>query len=71
VLFRSMKGLNDEGSGRWWSGGQHLYEVILKPIYFGPAAENRLLGFLIIGYEIDDRLAAIRLTCAATRSSIS
>jgi signal transduction histidine kinase len=52
------KGLNDEGSGHWWSGGQHLYEVILKPIYFGPAAENRLLGFLIIGYEIDDRVAA-------------
>jgi signal transduction histidine kinase len=52
------KSLNDEGSGYWWYGGQHLYEVILKPIYFGPAAENRLLGFLIIGYEIDDRVAA-------------
>ena len=50
--------MNDEGSGHWWYGGQHLYEVILKPIYFGPAAENRLLGFLMIGYEIDDRVAA-------------
>ena len=50
--------LNDEGSGHWWYGGQHLYEVFLKPIYFGPAAENRLLGFLVIGYEIDDRVAA-------------
>jgi signal transduction histidine kinase len=49
---------NDEGSGHWWYGGQHLYEVFLKPIYFGPASENRLLGFLAIGYEIDDRVAA-------------
>lgn len=47
--------LSDESSGQWWSGGQHLYEVFLRPIYFGPAEENRLLGFLIVGYEIDDR----------------
>ena len=50
--------MSDESSGHWWFGGQHLYEVFLKPIYFGPAAENRLLGFLVIGYEIDDRLAS-------------
>ncbi len=50
--------VNDESSGHWWYGGQHLYEVFLKPIYFGPASENRLLGFLSIGYEIDDRVAA-------------
>src|SRR5437660_2857729 len=47
-----------EGSGQWWFGGQHLYEVFLKPIYFGPASANRLLGFLAVGYEIDDHLAA-------------
>ena len=50
--------LNDESSGHWWFGGQHLYEVFLKPIYFGAAAENRRLGFLVVGYEIDDRLAS-------------
>ncbi len=50
--------VSDESSGHWWYGGQHLYEVFLKPIYFGPAAENRLLGFLVIGYEIDDRVAS-------------
>ena len=43
---------------RWWFGEKHLYEVFLKPIYFGPASEGRLLGFLIIGYEIDDRVAS-------------
>jgi signal transduction histidine kinase len=50
--------LRDESSGHWWFGGEHLYEVFLRPIYFGPAEENRLLGFLAIGYEIDDRLTS-------------
>src|SRR5256714_6722278 len=45
-------------ASHWWYGAQHLYEVCLKPIYFGPATENRLLGFLAIGYEIDDRVAS-------------
>jgi len=43
---------------RWWFGSQHLYEVFLKPIYFGPAADNRLLGYLVVGYEIDSRVAS-------------
>ncbi len=50
--------LTQEGPEHWWFGGQHLYEVFLKPIYFGPASENQLLGFLVIGYEIDDRVAS-------------
>ena len=50
--------LTQEGPEHWWFGGQHLYEVFLKPIYFGPAAENRSLGFLVIGYEIDDGVAS-------------
>ena len=47
-----------EGSGQWWFGAQHLYQVFLKPIYAGPAADNELLGFLVIGYEIDDTLVS-------------
>src|SRR5216683_2308630 len=42
----------------WWFGAQHLYAVFLKPIYFGPASADRLLGFLVIGYEIDDRVVS-------------
>jgi signal transduction histidine kinase len=49
---------NQEGSGQWWFGAQHLYQVFLKPIYSGPAAENELLGYLVIGYEIDDSVAS-------------
>jgi signal transduction histidine kinase len=48
----------EEGSGQWWFGAQHLYQVFLKPIYSGPAAENKLLGLLVIGYEIDDTVAS-------------
>jgi signal transduction histidine kinase len=48
---------NSQAQSRWWFGAQHLYQVFLKPVYFGPASENRLLGFLVIGYEIDDAVA--------------
>src|SRR6266852_1066557 len=27
--------LNQEGPEHWWFGAHHLYEVFLKPIYFG------------------------------------
>jgi HAMP domain-containing protein len=50
--------LNQPGPDHWWFGPQHLYEVFLRPIYFGPEAEKRLLGFLVVGYEIDDRVAS-------------
>ena len=41
----------------WWIGGNHLYEVFLKPIYFGPALKDSVLGFVVVGYEIDNRVA--------------
>jgi signal transduction histidine kinase len=41
--------------------------VFLKPIYFGPAAEDRRLGFLVIGYEIDDGVASQISRIAASR----
>lgn len=53
-----LKGsLNEDESRHWWYGAGHLYEVFLQPIYFGPATENRLLGVLAVGYEIDQRVA--------------
>lgn len=41
----------------WWFGNGHLYEVFVRPIYFGAAAENSPLGVLALGHEIDDRIA--------------
>jgi signal transduction histidine kinase len=52
-----QRSLNEEDSGRWWFGNHHLYQVFVQPVYFGSRTEGPLLGFLIIGYEIDDKLA--------------
>jgi signal transduction histidine kinase len=48
----------DEGdSSHWWFGAHHLYQVFVQPIYRGSRTEGTLLGFLVIGYEINGRLA--------------
>ena len=39
----------------WWYVDGHLYEVFLQNIYFGPASGHQVLGYLLLGYEIDDR----------------
>jgi signal transduction histidine kinase len=51
------RSLNEEDSSHWWFGARHLYQTFVQPVYFGSKTEGPLLGFLIIGYEIDDRLA--------------
>jgi signal transduction histidine kinase len=48
----------DEGdSSHWWYGEHHLYQAFIEPVYRGSKTEGTLLGFLVIGYEINDRLA--------------
>src|SRR6202167_4262433 len=42
---------------RWWYVEGHLYEVFVQDIYFGPASGRHVLGYLLLGYEIDDRVA--------------
>ena len=37
--------------------GNRLYEVVSKPLYFGSAAEGSLLGYVAIGYAIDNQVA--------------
>jgi signal transduction histidine kinase len=39
----------------WWYVQGHLYEVFLQNIYFGPVSGQHVLGYLLLGYEIDDR----------------
>jgi signal transduction histidine kinase len=46
-----------EETRHWWYVGGHLYEVFLQAIYFGPASGNHVLGYLLLGYEIDDHVA--------------
>jgi signal transduction histidine kinase len=52
-----QRSLNEEDSSHWWFGDHHLYQTFVQPVYFGSRTEGSLLGFLVIGYEIDDRLA--------------
>ncbi len=46
-----------EETRHWWYVEGHLYEVFLQDIYFGPTSAHRVLGYLLLGYEIDDRVA--------------
>jgi signal transduction histidine kinase len=48
--------LQQEAPTHWWFGGGRLYEVVLQPIYFGSSEENRILGSLAVGYEINDEV---------------
>ena len=63
--------LKDEDANRWWYGGQHLYQTFLKPIYFGSRTDGPLLGFLLIGDEIDSGLAHEVSRVAASQVAFS
>lgn len=49
--------LQQEAPTHWWFGGGRLYEVVLQPIYFGSPTENRVLGSLAVGYEINEQVS--------------
>jgi signal transduction histidine kinase len=49
--------LRSEASSHWWFESGHLYEVFVQPIYFGNPAEDRRLGYLALGYEVNGRIA--------------
>jgi len=49
--------ITQEETRHWWCVKGHLYEVFLQDIYFGPKSDRKVLGYLVLGYEIDDRFA--------------
>jgi len=49
--------LDSDQPSFWWYGGGRLYEVFLRPIYFGAAKAGSVLGFVGIGREISEELA--------------
>jgi signal transduction histidine kinase len=65
------RSLTEEDSSHWWFGAHHLYQTFMQPVYFGSKTEGPLLGFLIIGYEIDDRLAREVSKVAASQVAFS
>jgi signal transduction histidine kinase len=63
--------LNEEDSSHWWFGEHHLYQAFVQPIYFGSKADGRLLGFLVIGYDVGDRVARQVSKVAASQVAFS
>lgn len=49
--------IEKKSGNHWCFGGGHLYEVFFRPVYFGASSEDRLLGYLAVGYEINDQVA--------------
>lgn len=66
-----MRMLQDEDANRWWYGGHHLYQTFIQPIYFGSRTDGSLLGFLIVGDEIDAKLAREISNVAASQVAFS
>lgn len=58
-------------TSHWWLGGHRLYQTFIQPIYMGSAAEGTLTGFLVIGYEINNRLAEQVSKVAGSQVAIS
>ncbi len=67
-LSRSRHGPED--ALQWWSAGDHLYEVFLEPIYFGPRADHSVLGTVAVGYEINRQVAQQVSRIAASQVAV-
>ncbi|HEY6337353.1 MAG TPA: HAMP domain-containing protein, partial [Candidatus Sulfotelmatobacter sp.] len=63
--------LGEGDRSHWWYGAHHLYQVFVQPVYFGTKVDGRLFGFLIIGNEIDNRLAQDVAKVAASQVAFS
>jgi signal transduction histidine kinase len=61
----------DRETSHWWFGGHHLYQTFIEPIYRGTRTEGTLIGFLVIGYEINNRLAEEVSKVAGSQVAIS
>jgi len=49
--------LATDQSSYWWHGAGHLYQVFLRPIYFGSPKDGSVFGMLGVGHEISGELA--------------
>ena len=61
----------EEDSSHWWFGEHHLYQALVSRSIAVRATDGTLLGFLIIGHEIDDRLAREVSKVAASQVAFS
>jgi signal transduction histidine kinase len=61
-----QKSLTKQDSKDWWFGNGHLYEVWLQPIYLGAPSTSATLGFLVVGYDLNEQAAENFSNIAAT-----
>lgn len=63
---------DDQGeSSHWWFGDHRLYQTFIEPIYRGSPTEGTLMGYLVLGYEINNRLAEQVSKVAGSQVAIS
>ena len=46
-----------EAQSQWWFDGERLFQVAIEPIYFGEPSRHSLLGYLAVGFEVNDTVA--------------
>lgn len=56
VQERLSGSLSRTDTSNWWLCDKHLFEVSTRPIYLGESDPNRVVGFLAVGSEIDDKV---------------
>jgi signal transduction histidine kinase len=69
--FQQSLEQEERETSQWWPGDHRLYQVFVQPIYRGSRTEGTLLGFLVIGYEINDRLAGAVSKVAGSQVALS
>jgi len=50
LLRKSLRGKKTEG---WWFSGEHLYQIVLRPVFGGPDQNHARLGTVVVGRAID------------------
>ena len=51
------KSIEQDDDAAWWYGNGRLYRVFLRPIFAGNDGNQRQLGIVAVGYQIDERVA--------------
>jgi len=54
LLRKSLRGKKTEG---WWFSGEHLYQIVLRPVFGGADQKHSRLGTVVVGRAIDDAAA--------------
>jgi signal transduction histidine kinase len=52
------KSIEQEEDAAWWYGNGQLYRVFLRPIFVGSENDQRQVGLIAVGYQIDSTVAA-------------